>query len=176
MSTVRWRGFSLIVDELLKLERGVTIVETGTTRNPGSWAGDGNATAIWGWLATRTGGEAFSVDIDPKACEAARSLVCGAKILEGDSFDLLRALRPLKRVDLLYLDSYDWSPAAAARSALHHVGELACAWDALPPGCLVAVDDCHYPTAGKHVLVARFFELLGVTPLLTDYVSVWRKP
>jgi trans-aconitate methyltransferase len=174
--TVRWRAFLYIVDELLRHGRPVTILETGTTRDPGNWAGDGNATAIWGWLAKRTGGTAYSIDIDPKACEAARGLACGVNVLEGDSLDLMRAITPKHHIDLLYLDSFDWTPSIGARAALHHSAELARVWDALPSGCLVAVDDCHSVVSGKHVLVAAFFDLLGVKPEVESYVTIWRKP
>ncbi len=174
--TVRWEAFVYLVDELLKLERPVTIFETGTTRDPGNWAGDGNATAVWGWLAARTGGNAFSIDNDPKACEVARKLSTGARVLEGDSLDLLGGVTPKHHVDLLYLDSYDWTPESAARASLHAVGELAKAWDVLPRGCLIAADDCHTITQGRHSLVDHFFHMLGVAASVESYVRVWRKP
>lgn len=174
--TVRWPALLFIVDELLKLERPVSIFETGTTREPGNWAGDGNTTAVWGWLAKRTGGSAISVDVDAKACETARKLHTGARILEGDSLDLLGGVTDRHRIDLLYLDAYDWTPTTAARAALHAAGELARAWDVLPSGCLIAADDCHSITQGRHCLIDHFFHALGVVASLEGYVYVWRKP
>ncbi len=81
-------------------------------------------------------------------------------------------------IDFLYLDSMDWEGTQVERglSALHHAAELSAAWRWLNEGALIAIDDCHGDYAGKHAIVKRFFDSIGVAPIVDDYIHVWRKP
>ena len=139
------------------------------------WAGDGQSTRLWAFIVEAVGGSAFSLDIDPKACVLARK-TCGGfvSVVETDSITYLAQCVDLGRLDLLYLDRFDYT--GDARSALHHAGELAAAYPKLPSGCRIAVDDCHTPTEGKHTLVKAYFDAMGIEPELASYVTVWRKP
>ena len=111
-------------------EGPVVIVETGCVRNPDPWAmtGEGQSTLLFDkYVSTRNDGSiTYSVDISPQAVAVSKSLVSGnVEIHEGDSVAFLdRLTRDLsgqaRKIDLLYLDSYDvdynfWFASAARR-------------------------------------------------------------
>ena len=170
----RWEAFQLIARELSTLYRPVTIIETGCVRKEGNWMGDGQSTLIWNWIAKKTFGRSFSVDIDPDAVKIAQSLAPHVKVECSDSIKWLQDSWEVKRADLIFLDSYDFD--GSYRSSLHHIGELAVCYERLPSGCMIAVDDCHSGDAGKHVMVAKFFEMLDIPPIHQGYITIWRKP
>lgn len=173
-------GFHFILWKLLQLNRPVFIVETGTARQEGNWAGDGQSTLIWNWLMQEIGEHAVSVDIDPKAVEVAHKQCSKVYCVCEDSVTFLKDMPDdsAAKVDLLFLDSFDWGETKLQHSLseLHHAGELAAIYSRLRSGCLIAVDDCHAIDQGKHVLVQEFFNRLGVEPMHRGYITVWRKP
>jgi len=178
--SVRWGAFRYIAQHLLEINEPF-ILETGCLRQIDNWMGDGQSTRIWDWIAHKTNGTVGTVDLNEHNAKAARS-VCSdhTDIKVSDSIAALRTdpeyQAALNRTSLLYLDSYDYSPQTKHLSALHHIGELACVYDKLPSGCLIAVDDCISDTEGKHLMVKAFFDMMGVEPVLKSYVTVWRKP
>jgi hypothetical protein len=176
--TKRWDGFQCIVSHLAALNRPGSIVETGTIRPDGTWDGDGRSTLIWDWLAQKYQFEVWSVDNNVHALEEAQSLTKSTKYALCDSILFLSSFNGLSRIDLLYLDSYDWGPDATRKtlSELHHVGELASIYERLPSGCLIATDDHVNEDEGKHVLIDAFFKRLQVQPLLKSYQIIWQKP
>lgn len=175
--THRWQAFSFIAQELFNLNRPVEIVETGCMREIGNWKGDGQSTLLWDFIAELTNGYFAAVDSDSKAVSvAAEASTCfQTSIFCNDSIAFLKRHQPRSDIDLLYLDSMDYD-GERNLSALHHVGELACVYRDLKPGCLIAVDDCHSAKAGKHIFVKAFFDSIGVEPLINSYITVWRKP
>jgi len=178
-STPRWEGFSYIVKDLLardsmKLEKPA-ILETGTLRQSGNWAGDGQSTKIWDWVVRHTHGRAVSVDSSKEACAMARKECSRVWVMCEDSVSYLRNMGGIK-LDLLYLDSYDYSPGQELNACMHQVAELSSIWERLPSGCLIASDDSHSPDAGKPVLTRRLLHMLGVEPLLDSYIVIWKKP
>lgn len=160
--TKRWEGFSLIVEDLLARPKPV-IIETGTLREPGNWAGDGQSTLVWQWVMERKPGLAISVDWDTEASKRASEMCPNVHVVAQDSISFLRGFLPYS-IDLLYLDSME--------NPMHQMGELAAIWDRLPSGCLIASDDS--PTKG--VLTAAVLKGIGVPCLLESYISVWQKP
>lgn len=174
-ATKRWQAFAYIADALAELRRPVGIVETGCLRQAGNWAGDGQSTVVWDWILGRLGGYGHSYDISPESVAAARSAVSRMEVHQQDSVEALQAFQNASTIDLLYLDSYDWTADSDA-SAQHHHAELEAIYDRLRPGCLIAVDDCFSLTEGKHTLVLPWLAERGVEPIVTGYVTVWRKP
>lgn len=171
----RWSAFEFIADQLFLKNRPIKIIETGTLRKNDDWLGYGHSTILWDFIVSKTGGIAKSVDIDLDMIRFARSICKNITFIHCDSVGFLRGTDVLD-VDLLYLDSYDWSKNDHISSCLHHITELGCVWDRLPKGCLIAVDDCHSRTEGKHVLVHQFFkEILKQEPIINCHVQVWRK-
>lgn len=174
--TARWKAFHFIAEDLLtRREKPVTIVETGTLRQPGNWAGDGQSTRLWDWIAEKTGGLAISTDIDLDYCRTAARLCPNVRVNQGDSVTFLRGYLPAG-IDLLYLDAFDYSEGQEISSMMHHAAELAAVWDQLPSGALISIDDCIGHGSGKHALVAAMFRFLGIKPEIESYISVWRRP
>lgn len=177
--TKRWEAFSLIAKELLSLESPF-ILETGCLRQPDNWEGDGQSTRVWNWIIEKAEGLLSSVDIEDRNCAVAEEY-CNDKYASVTTMDSIKYLRTeqchyVDNLNLLYLDSFDYKPGKYHLAELHHIGELACVYDELPSGCLIAVDDCHSDTFGKHVLVKAFFDRLNVQPVLKSYITIWRKP
>lgn len=175
----RLPAFEFIVKELSQRE-DIFILETGTVRYAQDWMGTGCSTLLWDWLVQRKGGHVVSVDNNPDVIKICKPLVSDqVKLVESDSITYLRSFTSVKsyEVDLLYLDSFDWSTSRHAASCLHHIGELACIYERLKPGTLIAIDDCHSDKNGKHILVDKFFqEILNVKPLVSCHVRVYKKP
>lgn len=174
-ATKRWQAFAYIADALAELRRPIGIVETGCLRQQGNWDGDGQSTVVWDWILNRLGGYGHSYDISADSVAVARAAVNRMEVHQQDSVEALAGFPNASTIDLLYLDSYDWTADSDA-SAKHHRAELEAIYDRLRPGCLIAVDDCFSPTEGKHALVLPWLAERGVEPIVTGYVYVWRKP
>jgi hypothetical protein len=174
-SDKRWDAFRFISQELFALSRPVVIVETGSTRNPSNFAGDGCASLLWNYIARETKGVSVSIDIDIHASEVTQRLCPNTRIITSDSVTALRGYLP-QPIDLLYLDSYDLSPGQEINAAMHQVAELGAIWNRLPSGCLIASDDCLEESLGKHVGTHVLMHALGIEPLLKSYIYIWKKP
>ena len=172
-SGTRWAAFSWIYEYLRNLGRPISIVETGTARQRGNYQGDGQSTILFDWMLQEFGGTGISIDLSLDAVGVARSQVQRMTVIHGDSITILRGLSDLDRVDLVYLDSYDWTGGWDA--ALHHAGELSAIFSRLSPGCVIAVDDCLSRTNGKHMLVSAMLREMGMTPVLESYITIWIK-
>ena len=177
----------------------VTIVETGCLRQIGNWAGDGQSTLLFDKYVTARadGSHVYTVDLDPAAVAACKSLVsANVSVTAGDSVKYLDELAETFITDgvtpaLLYLDSYDvdwsyWFPSAA-----HHLKELAVAQRFIDDSTLVVVDDCGLtgmvlPTdddnftmhgglsvGGKGRLVAELANQLMIKPEFLHYQVGW---
>ena len=170
----RWEGFSLIVGDQLGRET-VGIIETGTCRKPGDWAGDGQSTRVWDWILAHKPGIGVSVDVELAAVELSQKLCPRMHVVCQDSVSFLRGYIPFAPT-LVYLDSRDWGPGAEIASCMQQVAELAAIWERLPSGCLVASDDSHNPDQGKPALTRRLLHILGIEPILDSYIVVWQKP
>lgn len=174
----RLRAFARIVATLADLRRPVEIVETGCARQVGNWAGDGQSTVVWDWIVRQLGGSASSFDIADASVTVARTLAPNATIVQEDSVIALRRYKNPEGIDLLYLDSYDWT--GTLDSPMHHLAELASVYSRLRSGCLIAVDDCFVDdgrvVGGKGSLVARLLRSLDVHPIVLGLVTVWQKP
>lgn len=173
-NTARWDAFNLIAHDLFSRKKPVVIIETGCVRKEDNWAGDGQSTRVLSDIANSMLGTLISIDKDPDACALATRLCPSARVRCEDSIVGL-STGFVEKCDLLFLDSYDYQPPYAL-SELHHAGELAVAYERLPSGCLIAVDDCHGEWVGKHVMVKVFMQRMGIEPEIEGYITVWRKP
>lgn len=128
----------------------ITIVETGCTRQPGNWTGDGQSTVLFDQYVQNRSIDScvYSVDIDSDAVTKCRSLVGQqTQVSDRDSVGYLYQLgRDLvaqqRSVSLLYLDSYDVDFAYWFASAAHHLKELVAIGPYIQSTTLVVVDDC----------------------------------
>lgn len=180
-SSLRDRGptFANMIHHIASNPQFTEVIETGTARIQGNWGGDGQSTLLWDWVAAHLPNlKVTSIDIDEKGIEVARSQVRHVEFIAGDSLNVLARLdrEKIRRVGLLYLDSYDWTEETAQESAFHHMAELTLVWSHLPKGCMIAIDDCHGPFVGKHVFVYMFMNKLGIRPAFTGYQVGWIKP
>jgi hypothetical protein len=172
----RWLPFSWMAGQLLAKGTPLRIIETGCVRAADNWLGDGQSTRLWDWLVRETGGSGYSIDLSEDSTAVARSLCPNMQVVCSDSVLWLAQNKELlKTADLLYLDSYDFYEPYTD-SMIHHVAEFATAANHLPKGCFIAVDDCHTPTWGKQGLVKGVLAMLGVSPVVEGYVTIWQKP
>lgn len=159
---------------------GAKVIETGTARSPYDTMGNGASTMLFDQL----GYHVYTIDIDPRSQHAAKKLTSDrVKYLQGDSVSILEELALADKaqdVSLVFLDSMDYSlnnKAIALRSEEHHLAELHAIYASLPPGCLIAIDDCHSDEQGKHVMAGKELDALGCERVLYEdsYVRIWRK-
>jgi len=148
---------------MLAVARDVkTIVETGTTRLPGNWGGDGQSTVVFGAFAQRYGCRLWTCDLVEAHIAAARGLTAQfaphIEYVVSDSVEFLRGFsRP---IDLLYLDSFDFAVGGDPNPAQDHaLAEGQAALRALHNQSIILIDDCALGHGGKGGKVIPF--LLG---------------
>jgi len=191
-------SFRKMFEHLDRIERPVTIVETGCVRVADNWGGDGQSTVLFDrYAATRPGSAVHTVDLDAAAVAACAALVTSAVTLHtGDSVAVLRSIaRDLKAknaaIDLLYLDSFDLDANNPIPSAVHHLKELASIATAGTRDTLVVVDDSPSNTqviplddgqyriiatpiiGGKGRYVAEYARQVGATMSFCHYQVGW---
>jgi predicted O-methyltransferase YrrM len=148
----------------------VTIVETGTLREPGNWAGDGQSTLLFDRYVTHCLGKVYSIDINPRNSEVAKPLVTFAvTFIVEDSLKFLPRLE--EPIDLLYLDSLDGDMKGTAE---HQLQEFLEAKKNLHSGSIVFIDDRSY----KGRLLIPYIEGVLGWPSLTrgGIQDAWRVP
>jgi len=175
-------AFRLMVDHLRTCKYPL-VVETGVSRQENNWFGDGMSSLIWDAVANELDGTVQSVDLSQEACSFTSSRTSNRTMIYcGDSVAFLSTKEKEydkldRKIDLLYLDSYDldinnWHP-----SAQHHIYELLAIKGALRPGTLVCVDD-NLIIEGKHVgkgtYVAEVMAMMGKEMIYQGYQWVWR--
>lgn len=165
----RTDAFKMIVDLLPDAPR---IVETGTVRQVGNWAGDGQSTIVWNHIAAATGGHVVTIDIDPVGAHLVDVLgLSHTTAFTADSISTLRGL--VGPYDLMYLDAFDIDFDAPEPAQQHHLSEIVAGWHLLRKNSLVAVDD-NLSHAGKGLLVAEFLQSRNAVEVLDSYVRIWR--
>lgn len=152
---------------------GHLIVETGTSRQPNNWAGDGQSTLIWDDFCQLHGGWLYTIDLN-RALDFYRNLCKKTSFYQMDSVAFLRGFASREHIDLIYLDSFDANGGPAA--AVHQAAEFASVWNELPTGCIVMSDDCHGDINGKDYFVRLMMERIGVPPVISAYQTIWIKP
>jgi len=177
--------FELLEARCAALDRPALIIETGSMRAIGNWAGDGQSTVLWKEFSAFHPCEIHTVDLDPAAA-AVVGEACGDAVQAhtGDSVAYLyeMAKRPEPpQIDLLYLDSYDFDPANPFPSAMHHIKELIAVRPCLRPGSIIAIDDNYiHPDpedgriTGKGYLAMQWFRHLDIPLLHRGHQFVWQ--
>jgi hypothetical protein len=149
--------------QLLKLRGGSTIVETGTARcGNENLSGDGGSSLIFANWVGQQGGEFYSVDIDRAAILKAQSASLkspSVHFVHSDSVAFLKKFH--KKIDLIYLDSYDYDMNMAFASQEHHLNEIIAAYDKLHDKSIILIDDCALEGGGKGKLVIEFLRSRG---------------
>jgi len=174
-------GFDIIFRLLLNQKQSnFTIIETGTVRTPNNWT-DGQSAWLFTEFVDQHQGKVRSVDIDPQACDAAKSFITSENfsVALSDSVKWLKKQKDLNQVDLFYLDSYDvdWNNDTA--SAEHHLKEFQVIEPHLKPGCVVAIDDNsrwvnNHRRTGKGRAVVEYLEAQGHLAIYDEYQIIFQ--
>lgn len=177
----RAKGFAALFEKLGSMvsDRPPLIVETGTLRLAGNWAGDGQSTFLFDRFAAAHAGRVLSIDINGESVETARRVCSGyTSLICNDSVMGLQTLSSMlnRRVSLLYLDSFDLDRSDAVPSAIHHAMELAAVMPLLGSGTLVAVDDFNVEgvTGGKGTIVDKYMESVDAKVIFSAYQKIWQ--
>lgn len=164
-----------------KEDKNFLIVETGCMRaDHGQFAfgDDGASTYIFDDFINFYDGEFYSVDINQDNVNHAQSLVSDkTKVVCSDSVKYLWSLPKDKKIDFLYLDSYDVRRDNPHPSQLHHVKEMCAAIDKLRKGSIVCIDDHDAfftgGVIGKGTYVKEFMDAIGAECIHEGYQIVW---
>jgi hypothetical protein len=165
--------------EYLNQFKNPIIIETGTTREIGNNAGDGNATLMFEEYVKEKGGHVYTIDIDPEACKIVSEHTDPkyTTVLCGDSLEVLPTLEVTPH--LLYLDSYDLNVDLAIggrdqASAQHHRMELQKMIPKITSETLVVVDDSpEIWNYGKGAIVREYYQSKNIEPLFEYYQVGW---
>lgn len=168
----RWRTFQIAINWLLQTG-GLTIVETGCIRSESYQ--DGASTRLFSDLAKKRDGLKFwSVDIEKRHIALARSIVGiddRTTLIVGNSVDFLKAFP--HRIDLLYLDSFDYDRGNPGPAQRHVVEEFLAALPRLGPKACVLIDDNDPVGGGKGELAKGRLVENGFVCLLDHFQSCW---
>ena len=179
----RATSFLTVFEELDKKEdKNFYIVETGCMRpDHGSMAfgDDGCSTYIFDQFINHYDGEINSVDILDVNVQHADAVTSDkTKVFCMDSVKFLWSIPPEKKIDFLYLDSYDIERENPHPSQMHHVKEMCAFSKNLKKGTIVVVDDHDAfftdNKIGKGNYVAEFMKDIGAELLFEDYQIGWR--
>lgn len=164
---------------LSRLKEKPYILEIGMTRAKGNWGGDGYSTIIFGYMAAQLNGTLISIDIKSEAL-----LVTSAILREYDipaknillvCADALEYFKrtEFKKVDLLYLDAWDYKGDEQEReaSADCHLEALKAVERYLVKGSMVLIDDIMNPITleGKGKKVIPYMLDNGYTLIYKGY-------
>ena len=171
--------------EYLDQFKNPIIIETGTTREIGNNAGDGNATLMFEEYVKEKGGHVYTIDIDPEACKIVSDHTDPkyTTVLCGDSLAVLPTLEVMPH--LVYLDSYDLDVPLAIESgqdvasSMHHLYELQILLPKINDETLVVVDDSpEMWNYGKGSEVRKYYQSKNIEPFFESYHIGWinKKP
>ncbi|MBI5345827.1 MAG: class I SAM-dependent methyltransferase [Chlamydiae bacterium] len=165
--------------ELMRKNNAKIIVETGTARDGlKSFKGDGGSTMRFSQFAAENDGILYSVDINKDSLEKAKSTCEPYKkhvnFIHNDSIDFLQKFS--RKIDMLYLDSFDFDENNPTLSQKHHLKEIEAAFNKLSETSIVMIDDCNLPHGGKGKLAIEFLLNKGWKIIQQDYqVILMRK-
>jgi len=178
----RATSFELIFELLdQKEDKNFLIIETGCMRADHgqlAYGDDGASTFIFDDFINYYDGEVYSVDIKPENVAHAQKMVSDkTKVICSDSVKFLWNFPEDKKIDFLYLDSYDVRKDNPHPSQLHHVKELCAVIDKLDEGSIVCIDDHDAfftgGQIGKGTYVKDFMENIGAECIHEGYQIVW---
>jgi len=150
------RGESFWILQNHAIQHGARcIIETGTYREI---SGDGESTVFLATLAKEIGADFYSVDINHNTVLKSRQHLAErdlkADVSCVDSVSLLSCFG--SPIDVLYLDSYDFSPESPLPAQIHQLAEIGGAYGKLSGHAAVLLDDCGIVHGGKGKLTSEF--------------------
>jgi predicted O-methyltransferase YrrM len=163
--------------KLLKERNAKIIIETGTSRKGlKGTRGDGAFTIVFGKWAKEHGAKLHSVDISEASCEGSKKEVTKqgldgvVTVHHDDSLEFLKTFND--PIDLLYLDSYDYSKTdknIQLKSQEHHLKEFKIIENKLHDNTIVLIDDCGLPGGGKGKTVIEYMTNKNWKILINTY-------
>jgi hypothetical protein len=163
------------------------IVEIGMTRTAGNWLGDGYSTPFFAYLVNVCLGELYSIDIDPDVRNTCKSILneygldtdrVHLIVEDGISFFERWHGNMKKKIDLLYLDGWDYSEGhKAIISEEAHLKAFQTIENELSSKALVLIDDVYDTVTfkGKGRLVIPYLLQKDYKPLYLDYQCLFSK-
>jgi predicted O-methyltransferase YrrM len=153
------------------------IVETGTIRMVNDY-GAGYSTYIFGDMINRFGGELITVDISKENIELCKIITSNFSknivYITDDSLNFLSSFN--KKIDLLYLDSYDCPiDGDATDSQKHNLNEFIYAEKNLKDNSIILIDDVNFSNGGKSKLTHEYLEKHNYKKIYELQQSVWSK-
>ncbi len=162
----------LYLINLMIKQKVKNIIETGSIRLEENFEGDGCSTQIFSDYSNFFGGEFTSIDIDPNCEKIIKKLRLSAEFINEDSVKAL--YKHNQKIDLAFLDSFDYSEKIDHESSLHHIFELLALTNNLKKGSIIAIDD-NFSGAnkGKGQYIKKYFEKIGIFPVLDNYILIY---
>jgi hypothetical protein len=177
-------SFDFAIDLLRK--PNPVIVEFGMTRLDDNWNGDGWSTPLFGKTIALYGGKFISVDINGDCIPVVKKIYGDYEIpmknvflVCADAIDFIDTFN-FDRVDLLYLDAWDYTgtPEDLDKSMTMHVVAFIKAHKWLKSGSLILIDDVHdvdtFEGKGKYLI--PYLIDIGYEVCYKGYQYLLRKP
>ncbi len=168
----RTPSFQMLVNHLKGVDNPL-IVETGCIRESEDY-GAGCSTEIFDQYLNENGGRFYSVDNSPTNVIFAKTQVTNknTNIVLSDSVAFLKQFNKDEKIDLLYLDSYDFYEGIEHESSLHHIFELLAICPSLTEKTMVVVDD-NFGDKGKGYYIKQYMDLIGNERIYDGYQWIW---
>jgi hypothetical protein len=127
-------------------ETPINIIETGCIRGTSevSKMGDGWSTFNWEFYAKQTGSTVYVVYINAEHIKRSQEIVPESEFVKYTLSDSVEYLQNFdKKIDLLFLDSFDYCGDEENVRACHNhsLNETLAAWDKLNDHCFILIDD-----------------------------------
>jgi predicted O-methyltransferase YrrM len=186
-TTKRAQSYAIMLSHVANIQNPL-IVETGCARKEDNFDGDGMSTVIFDTLVDYHGGDFYSVDINPDNVRFAEKNTKKARVFCGDSVAYLHNqnktwVQQGRKIDLLYLDSFDFDINEPHPSSLHHILEMVAISPSLGPGTMICVDDNFLMERsdtgerfeiGKGGYVKQYMDAIHKERIYTGYQWVWK--
>lgn len=188
--------FRKIFEFLDRIDRPITILESGCVRNETSFSTDGCSTVLFDkYISLRDKTSVcYTVDIDSNSVKTCKQLVSNrVNVIQSDSVNFFKkfaqnCFETNNSIDFVYLDSFDLDWVNWYPSAIHHLQELCAVAKGIRPDTLVVVDDSPLTVnyvlsknnliegvgpppviGGKGRLIAEYAQKIGATIEFSEY-------
>lgn len=180
---MRFKTFTVAL-QLAKDRNAKTYIETGTSRAPkGSCRGDGCSTYIFSafnQLLDDERVEMYSVDISEKNCQICSKNTesfgkYAVKVIKSDSVKFIEDWPIDKKIDFMYLDSFDFSWGREVESQEHHLKELMASLNKIHDETIIFMDDCRLRMGGKCAKVREYLLKNDWKIVIDEYQTLFVK-
>ncbi len=171
------------IEEYIKKNNCLNILETGTIRgHPDTFnylGGDGLSTLIFAHFSKIYNLNFYSIDVSPHSISQSKEILKQFNLhdyvnyINSDSVKFLSEFK--EKIDILYLDSYDFTENEEFNSQNHQLKEIIAAHDKLKKHSLVFLDDCDQRDEGKCRLSSDFLINNNYTLLVKNYQRIFIK-